>query len=57
MLPGVGPSKPAGYSWSGTRSLDQADSTGVRTRQASSASSPRMDRAVFPFSTSRSSRP
>jgi predicted PhzF superfamily epimerase YddE/YHI9 len=54
---GQGPAEPAGYSWSGTRSPDQAASTGATTRQASSASSPRMDRAASPFSTSSSSRP
>ena len=51
------PSEPAGYSSSGTRSFDQADSTGATTRQASSASSPRIDKAAFPFSTSSRSRP
>jgi hypothetical protein len=52
-----GPPEPAGYSSSGTRSFDQADSTGATTRQASSASSPRIDKAAFPFSTSSRSRP
>ena len=52
-----GPSEPAGYSSKGTRSFDQADSTGATTRQASSASSPRIDKAAFPFSTSSRSRP
>jgi MFS family permease len=53
----AGPAEPAGYSSSGTRSLDQAVSTGVSTRQDSSASSARMDKAAFPSSTSSSSRP
>jgi hypothetical protein len=43
----AGPSDPAGYSCSGTRSQAQASSTGVTTRQLSSASSPRMDSAAF----------
>src|SRR5262249_34316414 len=53
----AGPSEPAGYSSRGTRSFDQADSTGATTRQASSASSPRIDKAAFPFSTSSRSWP
>src|SRR5215813_4207501 len=50
-----GPFEPAAYSWSGTSSSDQASSTGVTTRQDSSASSARIDRAELPVRMSRSS--
>jgi hypothetical protein len=49
------PCEPAGYSWSGTNSFDQASSTGVTARQGSSASSARIDRAEFLVGMPRSS--
>jgi hypothetical protein len=53
----AGSPEPASYSVSGTTSRARPSRTRVRTRHASSASSARIDRALFPRSTSSRIRP
>ena len=53
----TGPSDPAAYSSSGTASFAHARSTGVTTRQDSSASSARIASDGSPLSTSSNTRP